>query len=174
MRKFTEILSISILVLAISFGAYHSYCEYFWGKFMEHKTTLPDEIRYAFKAVNNHENKELTLDNFMSFKWKREIVTTDHANWDLDYISFPSDSVALIYSSTEYLEEHYYSFPIFKTLLFDKRDKEANSKVEFDKENMELVYIANKPDFIFDEGEEIKRIKVEFENGSLIIRWPWI
>lgn len=174
MRKFTEKLAISILVFAIIIPTYIYYCDFFWGSYFEYKTNLPENSRYAFEAIDNESNLQITHDNFKDFTWKREIVTVDHANWHLDYINFPADSVVLVHSRTEYLENYYYSFPVFKTLLFDK-EKPAKSHTDtFDSQTMEIIKIAEDNDFIYSEGEEISRIKVILIDQKLIVYWAWL
>ncbi|MEP0006061.1 MAG: hypothetical protein ABJ387_01330 [Balneola sp.] len=174
MRKFTEKLAISILVFAIIIPTYIYYCDFFWGSYFEYETNLPENSLYAFEAVDNESNLQITHDNFKDFTWKREMVTVDHANWHLHYISFPSDSLITIYSKTEYLESYYYSFPVIKTLLFDK-EKPSQSYTEiFDSQTMEIIKIAEDNDFIYSEGEEISRIKVILIDQKLIVYWAWL
>ncbi len=174
MRKFTEILAISILVFAISTPTYLYYCEFFWDSYFEHETNLPEDLLYAFHPIDTKKNIQITHDNYKNFTWKREMVTVDHANWHLDYLSFPSDSIVSIYSKTEFLDDYYYSFPILKTLLFDK-EKPTQSYTEiFDNETMEIVKIAEENSFIYYEGEEISRIKVKLIDQKLIVYLAWL
>ncbi|XWN36674.1 MAG: hypothetical protein ROO71_12015 [Balneola sp.] len=174
MRKFTEILTISILVFAISIPAYLYYCEFFWNNYFEYETTLPDDIYYAFEVIDNKENVRITLENYKDFTWKREVVTADHANWHIQFIDFPKDSLISIHSSSEYLDDYYYSFPVFRTLLFDKEKPSQNHSEIFDNKTMEIVKIAGDNSFIYSEREEISRIKVKLIDQKLIVYWPWL
>lgn len=173
MRKFTEILTISILVFAISIPAYLYYCEFFWDNYFEYETTLPDDIYYAFEVIDNNENVRITLENYKDFTWKREIVTVDHANWHIQFIDFPKDSSISIHSSSGYLDDYYYSFPVFRTLLFDK-EKPKESRFElFVEGDMEIIYIADDSYFMHEKGEEFKRIKVRLIDQKLVVYAPW-
>ncbi|MEP5944943.1 MAG: hypothetical protein ABJ356_10300, partial [Balneola sp.] len=64
MRKFTEKLAISILVFAIIIPTYIYYCDFFWGSYFEYETNLPENSLYAFEAVDNESNLQITHDNF--------------------------------------------------------------------------------------------------------------
>lgn len=174
MRKFTEILAISIFIFALSIPTYLYYCEFFWGKYFEYETTLPENTLYAFDVVDNDKNLQITLNNYQEFTWKREMATVDHANWHLHYIAFQSDSVISISGRSEYLENYYYSFPIFRTLFFNK-EKPTESRSElFDGDKMEIVYIADGSYFMHEKGEEFKRIKVRLIDQKLVVYWAWL
>jgi len=174
MRKFTGLLAVSILFFALSIPAYIYYCEFFWDNYFEYETTLPEDIYYAFDVIDNKENAQITLKNYKDFTWKREIVTTDHGNWHIQFIDFLNDSLVSINSSSEYLDDYNYSFPVFRTLLFNKKKMENNYTEMFDEVNMEIVYIADGSYFMHKKGQEFKRIKVELINQKLVVYSPWL